>query len=477
MSNVQSQTLPATLELRRWLALPVLLAGTFMVILDFFIVNVAIPSLQRELNADAATIEWIVAGYGLTYAAGLIIGGRLGDLYGRRRIFALGLAVFTFASAGCGWAPDAALLIVARAAQGAGAALLAPQVLAIIGVTYTGADRGRAFAVYGVVLGLASACGQVVGGLLIRADLLGLGWRGCFLVNIPIGVAALLLAPSLVPESRAPIGRRLDGSGVVLITLAITALLLPLIEGRRQGWPTWTWLSLAAAVALFGGFVYQQRRHQQRRHAAPLIDPAMFRVPRFRIGLLAVLALFGGVASFFLVLALYLQQGRGLDALAAGLMFTTLAGAFSAASLVAGRIARRLGRPPLVIGALGMAAGLLGLRVTVGWIGTGGSPLLLLPALLLDGAGMGLVMAPLVANALAGLPARDAGAAAGVLAAVQQFANALGVALIGLVFFGVLAQAPPAAAYATAFGASLDWLVGLALVLAVLARIMVRRRA
>jgi EmrB/QacA subfamily drug resistance transporter len=472
MSNAQSQTLPAALELRRWLALPVLLAGTFMVILDFFIVNVAIPSLQRELNADAATIEWIVAGYGLTYAAGLIIGGRLGDLYGRRRIFALGLAVFTFASAGCGWAPDAALLIVTRAAQGAGAALLAPQVLAIIGVTYTGADRGRAFAIYGVVLGLASACGQVVGGLLIQADPLGLGWRGCFLVNIPIGVAALLLAPSLVPESRAPIGRCLDGSGAVLITLAITALLLPLIEGRRQGWPMWTWLSLAAAVALLGGFVYQQRRH-----AAPLIDPALFRVPRFRIGLLAVLALFGGVASFFLVLALYLQQGRGLDALAAGLMFTTMAGAFSAASLVAGRVARWLGRPPLLIGALGMAAGLLGLRLTVGWIGTGGSPLLLVPALVLDGAGMGLVMAPLVANVLVGLPARDAGAAAGVLAAVQQFANALGVALIGLVFFGVLAQAPPAAAYATAFSASLDWLVGLALVLALLARIMVRRRA
>jgi EmrB/QacA subfamily drug resistance transporter len=471
MNNVQLQTLPATLELRRWLALPVLLAGTFMVILDFFIVNVAIPSLQRELNAEAAAIEWIVAGYGLTYAAGLIIGGRLGDLYGRRRIFAVGLAVFTFASAGCGLAPDAALLIVARGAQGAGAALLAPQVLAIIGVTYIGADRGRAFAIYGVVLGLASVCGQVVGGLLIRADLLGLGWRGCFLVNIPIGLAALLLAQSLVPESRAPIGRHLDGSGAVLISLAISILLLPLIEGRRQGWPIWTWLSLAAAVALFGGFI-----HQQRQHAAPLIDPALFRAPRFRIGLLAVLALFGGVASFFLVLALYLQQGRGLDALAAGLMFTTLAGAFSAASLVAGRIAQRMGRPPLMVGGLGMAAGLLGLRVTVGWIGTGGSPLLLVPALLLDGAGMGLVMAPLVANALAGLPAHDAGAAAGVLAAVQQFANALGVALIGLVFFGVLAQAPPAVAYATAFSASLDWLVGLALVLALLARIMVRRR-
>jgi EmrB/QacA subfamily drug resistance transporter len=470
MQNAESPTLPAVLELRSWLALPVLLAGTFMVILDFFIVNVAIPSLQRELHADTATIEWIVAGYGLTYAAGLIIGGRLGDMHGRRRIFMLGLAVFTCASAACGWAPNAALLIVARAVQGSGAALLAPQVLAIIGVTYTGPDRARAFAVYGVVLGLASACGQVIGGLLIQADLLGLGWRSCFLVNVPIGLAALLLAPSLVPESRALVGRRLDVVGAVLLTLATTALLLPLIEGRRQGWPAWVWLSLAAAIALLALFI-----RRQQRCAAPLLDPVLLRTPRFRIGLLAALALFGGVASFFLVLALYLQQGRGLGALASGAVFTSLALAFSVTSVAAGRIARWRVRPPLVVGALGMAAGLLGLRLIVGWIGVGGPVLLLMPALVLDGAGMGLVMAPLAASVLAGLPARDAGAAAGVLVSVQQFANALGVALIGLVFFGVQARVPSAAGYGTAFGTSLDWLAGLALVLAALVRVLLGR--
>ena len=475
MHHVETAIRPAT-DLRHWLALPVLLAGTFMVTLDFFIVNVAIPSMQRELNADAATIEWIVAGYGVTYAAGLIIGGRLGDLYGRRRIFALGLAGFTLASAACGWAPDALLLILARAAQGVGAAMLAPQVLAIIGVTYTGADRGRAFAFYGVVLGLAAACGQVIGGLLIQADLLGLGWRGCFLVNLPIGLVGLALAPMLVPESRALAGRRLDVAGAVIITLAITALLLPLIEGRRQGWPIWTWLSLAVAVALSGMFV-----RQQRRHAAPLIDPSLFRAARFRIGLLAALALFGGVASFFLVLALYLQQGRGLGALASGLVFTSMAGAFSVASLAAGRVARWLGRPPLVVGALGMAAGLAGLRLVIGWIGTAGSPLLLVPALLLEGAGMGLVMAPLAATVLAGLPARDAGAAAGVLVTMQQFANALGVALIGLVFFGVLGRgavlAPGAGSYAAALDAALVCLVALSLVLAGLVRTLSRSAA
>jgi EmrB/QacA subfamily drug resistance transporter len=476
MSDVQTQTRPAAFALRRWLALPVLLAGTFMVVLDFFIVNVAIPSLQHELNADQATIEWIVASYSLTYAAGLIIGGRLGDLFGRRRVFSCGLTVFTLASTACGWAPDATLLIAARAMQGIGAALLAPQVLAIIGVTYTGPDRIRAFGAYGVVMGLASACGQVIGGMLIQADLLGLGWRTCFLVNIPIGLAALLLAPSAVRESRAPISRRLDGFGAILLALTIGSVLLPLIEGRQQGWPAWTWICLAAAIALAGVFV-----RQQRRQATPLIDPVLLRTPRFRIGLLAALTLFGGVASFFLVLALYLQQGRGLSALNSGLVFTAMAGAFSVASLAAGRIARGLGRPPLVLGALGMAAGLLGLRATIGWIGTGGSALLLVPALLLDGAGMGLVMAPLAAAALAGLPARDAGAAAGMLVTVQQFANALGVALIGLVFFGVLGPAAgqhaEAGSYAVAIDASLLCLVALALVLAWLVRALLRARA
>ncbi len=447
---------------RRWIALPVILAGTFMVILDFFIVNVAIPSIQRDLRADTAAVEWVVAGYGLAYAALLIIGGRLGDLHGRRRVFMLGLAVFTLASAACGLAPNAAALILGRAAQGVGAALLAPQALAILGAVYVGADRPRAFAAYGLVLGLASACGQLIGGLLIEADIGGLGWRACFLVNIPIGAVALLLAPILVPESRAASGCRLDLPGAALAALGIAGTLLSLIEGRANGWPNWTWLCFVAAGILLAAFILQQRRS-----AAPLIDAVLFQARGFGVGLLAVLALFGGVASFFLVLALYLQQGRGLAPLLSGLVFTTLALSFSASSLAAGPIARRLGRPPLVIGALGMALGLGALRLTIGSIGVGGPASLLVPALLIDGAGMGLVMAPLVATVLAGLPDRLGGAAAGVLAAVQQLANALGVALIGLVFFGALGRGAEPAAYAGAVRASLSCLAALALVLAV----------
>jgi EmrB/QacA subfamily drug resistance transporter len=463
MSDIDTRVLSAPhaiLALRRWLALPVILAGTFMVTLDFFIVNVAIPSIQRDLRADTAAIEWLVAGYGLAYAALLIIGGRLGDLYDRRRIFSTGLAVFTLASAACGLAPNAGWLVAGRVAQGVGAALLAPQVLAILGTIYVGADRARAFAAYGVVLGLASACGQVIGGLLIQLDILGLGWRGCFLVNLPIGIAALLLAPVAVPESRSATRSRLDIGGAALVTLGITGLLLPLIEGRARGWPAWTWLCFVAAIILCTTFAMQQRR-RAARGLAPLVDPVLFRDRGFGTGLLAALTLFGGVASSFFVLALYLQQGRGLAPLPSGLVFSTMALAFTVTSLSAGGIGRRLRRPTLMPGAFGMVLGLATLAWTVRCIGAGGPVAWLLPSLLIDGAGMGLVMAPLAATVLAGLPGHHASAAAGVLVTAQQLANALGVALVGLVYFGVLGHG----GHAGALVASVWCLAALALVL------------
>ena len=460
---------PSSIAWRHWLALPVILAGTFMVTLDFFIVNVAIPSIQREQHAGTAAIEWIVAGYGLFYAALLITGGRLGDLYGRRRMFQWGIAVFTVASAGCGLAPEPVTLVVARMAQGAGAALLAPQVLAILGTIYAGADRARAFAAYGVVLGLASGCGQVIGGLLIQADVFHLGWRACFLVNLPVGAAAWVLAGIVVPESDGGAGLRLDLPGAALVTLALGAVLLPLIEGRAQGWPLWTWASLFLAAALIGALRVQQRR-RAAQDRAPLLDPTLLRTQGFRTGLLAALTLFAGVASSFFVLALYLQQGRGMAPLPSGLVFSVMALAFSVTSLGAGWIGRRMGRAPLLPGAIGMAAGLAALAFAVARLCTGGSPGWLLPGLLVDGAGMGLVMAPLASAVLAGLPRHHAGAAAGVLVTAQQFANALGVALVGVVFFGAL----PHGGYGAAFTASTACLAALALVLAGLARTLSR---
>jgi MFS family permease len=307
-----------------WAPLPVVLAGTFMVVLDFFIVNVALPSMQGDLHTTSGAIEWVVAGYALTSAIFLIAAGRLGDRIGHRRAFSVGLALFTLASAACGAASTAPVLVLARLAQGGAAALLMPNVLSIIGVLYAGADRIRALSAYGTVMGLAAVGGQLIGGVLVQANVAGLGWRSCFLINVPIGVAALALAPRLIPESRSERTAGVDMLGTVLVSAGLTAILLPLVEGRQHGWPAWTWLSLAAGPIILAGFGAHQRR-LARQGGSPLIDAALFRERSFSAGLVTQVAFWAGQASFFLVLALYLQQGRGLSALNAGLVFTILA--------------------------------------------------------------------------------------------------------------------------------------------------------
>jgi EmrB/QacA subfamily drug resistance transporter len=417
-----------------WAALPVVLTGTFMVVLDFFIVNVALPSMQADLHATSGAIEWVVAGYGLTFGALLITAGRLGDQLGRRRMFTLGLALFTLASAACGLATSAEMLVVARLAQGVAAALLSPQVLAIIGVAYTGADRVRALSVYGIVLGLGAVGGQLIGGALVAADVAGLGWRSCFLINVPIGVAALLAAGRAVPESREAKPGRLDLVGTGLITLGLIDIVLPLVEGRQHGWPAWTWLCLGAAPFTLAAFALHQRR-LSRRGGAPLLDPALFSARTFSAGLATQLLFWSGQASYFLVLALYLQQGRGLGALDAGLMFTVLAAAYLVASMYAPALAPRLGRRLPMLGALSLALGHALLAVVVA---DGGSLALLAPGMLLEGAGMGLIITPLTSTVLASLEPDRAGAASGALSTTQQIGNTIGVAVTGVIFFGAL---------------------------------------
>jgi EmrB/QacA subfamily drug resistance transporter len=456
---------------RRWAALPVVLAGTFMVVLDFFIVNVALPAMQADLRASSGAIEWVVAGYGLTFATLLITAGRLGDQLGRRRMFSAGVALFTLASAACGlaWSPTA--LVVARLAQGVAAALLSPQVLSIVGVAYTGQDRVRALSVYGIVLGLAAVGGQVLGGVLVQADVAGLGWRSCFLINLPIGAVALALTPRVVPESRSERASRLDVTGTALITAGLIAVVLPLVEGRQHGWPLWTWLSLGAAPAILVAFAHHQRR-LSRGGGAPLLDPALFRERSFSAGLLAQLVFFSTMASFFLVLALYLQLGRGLDALQAGLVFTIMAAAYLAASMRAPGLTARLGRRVLAAGALVLAAGHALLALSVADVGTGGPVGLLAPALVLVGTGMGLVMTPLTSTVLATLDPRHAGTASGALATAQQVGNALGVAVTGVVFFGALDGG-----FAHAFEVSLAQLAVLCVAVAALTRLLPRPSA
>jgi EmrB/QacA subfamily drug resistance transporter len=421
-----------------WLPLCVLLAGTFMSVLDFFIVNVAMPAIQGSLHASASSLEWVVAGYGLSSSVLLVAGGRLGDRYGRRRIFACGLALFTLSSALCGVAPSMPLLIVGRIAQGIGGALFTTNVISLIGVLYTGERRTRAMASYGMVLGVAAVGGQLLGGTLLALDPLHLGWRCCFLINLPIGVAALAAATRLIPESRGKLAQGLDLSGLGLITLTLTAIVFPLVQGREAHWATWIWLILAAAPFLLAAYLLQQRRLRSRG-GTPLLELSLLRIRSFRATLAAQTLFWCGQASFFLILALYLQSGRGLTPLQSGLMFMALAGTYLITSTLApGLAARHGGKPLITSAALLLVAGHATLITTVALTGTSESVLWIIPALMMIGAGMGLAIAPLATGMMATLKPEQAGSAAGVLSTAQYVGNSLGVALVGVAFFGAL---------------------------------------
>ncbi|WP_336209488.1 MFS transporter [Nonomuraea sp. LPB2021202275-12-8] len=451
----------------RWWALPVVLVAVFMTTLDFFVANVAVPSIRTGLGADAAAGQLVIAGYGLAYAAALIIAGRLGDLYGPRRVFVAGLALFALASAGCGSAPTTGVLVLARVVQGVAAALLAPQVLTLIGVMYRGADRPRAFGWYGTAVGLAGVSGQAIGGLLIAADPLGLGWRACFLVNVPVALLALALVPRLVPRTGAAVlvpggDRRLDLAGAGLVAAGLVAVVLPLTQGREHGWPLWTWVSLGASVPLLAAFVRRQRR-LVRAGGEPLVDPDVLREPGFASGLPAIALLFGTSAGLSFVLALYLQDGAGLSALAAGAVGTALNAGFFVACLRTGRLVERFGRRVPVSGALTL---LLGLGLLHRAIGAGAAPYWLAAGLAVAGAGMGLLMAPLISGVLAGVRPERSGAAAGVLGTVQEAGGVLGGTVTGTVLLGSLGGGWTAAAQA---GLAV-LLAGVLAILAVLSR-------
>ncbi|WP_433250590.1 MFS transporter [Streptosporangium sp. CA-135522] len=448
-----------------------------MTTLDFFIVTVAIPATRRDLQAGTAAMQLVIAGYGLAYAAGLILAGRLGDLYGPRRVFTAGLALFTLASAVCGTAPTASVLVAARIGQGLAAALLAPQVLALLAALYPGAGRARAFGWYGTTVGLAGVSGQLIGGLLVAADPAGLGWRTCFLVNLPLGLVALASVPLLLPEVGGPgekrPGRRgLDGVGALLLAAGLLALAVPLSVGREQGWPAWTWPALAAAVPLLAGFVGRQHRRTAAGRA-PLLDLTIFREPGFALGLVAVLALFAGSAGLSFVLTLYLQDGRGLAAAAAGGLVTALNAGFLAGSAVTGRLAGRLGWRLPFAGGLALAAGLALMHHAAA-----GPVERLAAGLAVAGMGMGWVMSPLIASVLAGVRGRHAGLAAGVLGTVQEMAGVFGVTAVGAIFFAALdggaatgAGRPGLADWTGALRSGLALLIVFALAIPVLVRL------
>jgi MFS family permease len=451
------------------LPLSVLLSGTFLIVLDFFIVNVALPSVQVDLDAGDTTLAWLVAGYGLTFGGLLLLAGRLGDRWGRRRMFRFGVGLFVLSSAACGLAPNAAVLLESRLLQGVAAAAISTSVLALIGDVYAGPLRLRALGTYSTVMGVAAASGQLIGGLLIHADLFGLGWRTIFLVNVPIGLAAYLVAPRVLPDSRRPAGADVDLVEVVLSTGALVALMLPLLEGRRLGWPAWTWASLVAAAVL-AVLVAVRIAALRRRGRRPLVDVTPLRSRSVSCGIVGQTTLFLGMASYFLVLGLYLQQGRGLGPLASGLVFSILAVSYMVGTRRAGPLVARWGRWATAGGASVFAAGHVLQLVAVAHIGTGGSILWLAPGLALAGAGMGVALASLVGTVMATVDPGDAGTVSGTFSTLQQLGNAVGVAAIGNVYFALTDQG-----VARAFEVSLVCLVGVTTAVAVCALGLPRR--
>jgi EmrB/QacA subfamily drug resistance transporter len=424
---------------RRWLGAIVMIVGALMDMIDVTIVNVALPTIRRDLHASATQLEWVVSGYMLAFAAALIVAGNLGDLFGRKRVFLIGVTVFGLASLAAGLSGSGAELIAARVVQGTAAAAMAPQVLATFRAVFTGAERGKAFSIYGAMLGFASAVGLLLGGVLTEANLFGWSWRAVFFVNIPVAAAALIAGLRFVPETRDPGARRPDVTGAVLLAASLVAIVYPLLEGRQLGWPAWVWVLLAAGVAGLGVLgLLEARRTGRADGPAPLLRAGLFRVPAFAAGLGVQLAFAAGLQGFFLALALWLQAGEHFSPLKAGLT----AVAFSAGSFigapVAVPLAQRYGRRVLASGGALMAAGIAGVSLVASHIGVNGSAWPLVPGLVVCGAGLALLIIPLVNVVLAAVPVEAAGGASGLFSTAQQLGGAVGVAVFGTVFFGYL---------------------------------------
>jgi EmrB/QacA subfamily drug resistance transporter len=433
------------LDPRRWLALGVVLVAAFMDLLDAGIVFLALPSIQEDLHAGYAALQWVAAGYTLAFALVLITAGRLGDILGRKRLFLIGVAGFTVASLACAVAQSPELLVAARVLQGAMAATMIPQILSLIQANFPVSERAAAFGLYGAVGGMANVAGPPVAGLLLQGNPLGLGWRSIFLINLPIGVATLVAAAVLVRESRAPRALRLDPVGVGIITVGLLLVLYPLVQGRELGWPAWTFVAMVAAVPVLGVFVGWERR-KTRADGSPLVALGLFQKRPFVAGLGVNLALLAGIASFFLVLVFYLRVGLGFSAIKTALVALPWPVGIAVAASVSARLAATAGRRLLAGGSLLVAVAMVLLVGAIDRYGIAIHGWQLVPLLALGGIGMGLVFPPLIDTVLAGVPLEDAGSASGVLNTAQQLGSAIGVAVIGVIFFGLLtSQAAPSA--------------------------------
>jgi EmrB/QacA subfamily drug resistance transporter len=453
-TSLPTTTLPATtsaVDRGNSTLLAILVMGQFMALLDATIVNVAIPSIRSSLHASGAGLQLIVAGYTVAYAMLLITGARLGSLIGHRRMFIAGLGIFTVASFVCGVAPTTTTLVIARVVQGIGAAAMVPQTLSIIQKRFTGASRTRAISVYGAAISIGGLTGQVLGGILVDLNIGGSAWRSVFFVNVPVGALALFLALRKLPrdeEAVSDVRRGLDLQGLFLGSVAVLLLVLPLVLGREEGWPAWTYVALGAGVVLSVLFV-RLERSIAARGGRPLLDLDVVRSPGLPSALIALAAGMISYGGFLFVFAFHLQGGLGDSALRAGLTFAPAGAAFG----LVGYFWRRLPttwHPTLpVVGFIGAALGYLAIGATLRDGSTGG--VWLFPLMAVTGAFMGAAFSPLLAHGLVRVPPERAADASGLLTTVLQLSIVIGVTVFGDLFLS-LSQHVRAHASAAAFG-------------------------
>ncbi len=433
-------------SLKSWISLFVLLLASFMNFIDVTIVNVALPTLQKSFNASPSQIEWVVAGFVLFFALGLLPFGRLGDIISRRNLFLTGIFLFTLTSALCGLAQSMEVLIGARILQGIGGAIMMPQVISIIYVTFPKHQHGTAFALFGMSAGLAAVSGPIAGGLLIEANFFEWGWRSIFMVNIPIGIFAIIAAVRLLPKMPGNSEMKMDWVGTFLSVIAMLLIIFPLIEGRTFGWPVWTYVMMGMSVLAFTGFYFWQRR-QAHLGGAELLPVRLLANRNFLIGVGAITFFFSGLPGFFMAFALFLQLGFSFTPLMSG--FTTIPFPIGIllATVVSGALGSRWLKLRLIFGMLTLITGMYLLMMSVQAVAAPLDGARFIPFLIIAGIGMGTAIPAMFETVLSGVPQRDAGSGSGALQALQQVGGALGVALIGHVFFTTLTEtvtsAPP----------------------------------
>jgi EmrB/QacA subfamily drug resistance transporter len=434
---------------QRTIALVVVALAFVMDLLDTTIVNIAIPSIQTDLGASFASIQWITAGYALAFAILLITGGRLGDIIGYKRMFITGIVGFVAMSLICGVAPTIEVLIVGRLLQGAAAALMVPQVMSLMQVMYKPRERAAVMGLFGALGGLSASLGPIVGGFLIHWNIADLDWRPIFLINIPVGIIALIGGLRYLPTGKSPHPLKLDIIGTGLIMTALGLLIFPLIQGRELGWPNWTFVMLLSSLPVFAIFWLWQLKKDARDHS-PLVVPSLFKQFSFSIGLFANLTFQLVMIGFFFTFTLSLQIGLGFEVIKAALTALPVAiGIGVSIGVIAPNLTRLIGRYTMTIGTIVMV---IGFWLTVNTFQQGGAdtnPWTLAPGLFLIGTGMGMVMGLIFSIALKDIDTKHAGSASGTLNAVQQVGGAIGVALVGVIFFGALSQ-NAAASFASA---------------------------